>query len=330
MGDAPSEFVLARYQCCELNRLDGAPVAGLELEPPAELALFKCLGSNRYIYIFWKRLQIDEAVLLDDLRQLDDALSYFHNSLLPRYAIGGELFSPDALGYAVIAPTCSHSEIDIEDFNSNPIPMPVAYHDQAQIRDHYIPKERLDFLVDAERGKTGRNRIAAYVRGLEAAFACDGPRMAKFCLAFLNSNPDLPEEHRFKRNELNNWITLRHRMSHADKKENWVHESETWETLPRARQALYDCVFNKSIWNEESVDREINVKQVFSVKEGKLATATGELPALVPFAIDRVGRAPVDLHWLDKIRTELGVEKVGYLDPLLQRFPDLSLVLRTK
>jgi hypothetical protein len=60
----------------------------------------------------------------------------------------------------------------------------------------------------------------------------------------------------YSRAEVERWLTvLRHPATHADRRAEFVLESDIRPVIPRMMQAAYDVLFNKVIWRTPSIKR---------------------------------------------------------------------------
>jgi hypothetical protein len=89
------------------------------------------------------------------------------------------------------------------------------------------------------------------IRVFERAFAVGSTTVCKhFLPAFL-----APAGFGFTDDEVQNWLTLRDRSVHADRRPDFALESETQPVVNRVEQAAYDVLFNKSSWRDETTTR---------------------------------------------------------------------------
>ena len=89
------------------------------------------------------------------------------------------------------------------------------------------------------------------LRVFERAFHRSSSKLVEPLAEFLNgSNMD------YSRDEVNRWLTeLRHPATHADKKAEFVLESDIRPVIPRMVQAAYEVLFNKDSWRTPSPQR---------------------------------------------------------------------------
>lgn len=90
-----------------------------------------------------------------------------------------------------------------------------------------------------------------FIRLFENALARSTKQMSKKLSQCLN--PEMG----YTKNEIDRWVNLRDPLSHADQKESSVilYEADVAPVIWRVRQAAYDILLNKKIWNDQSSER---------------------------------------------------------------------------
>ena len=205
--------------------------------------------------------------------------------------------------------------------------MIISHYNAVDLRDHYIPKERQDFLANAERSPIGLGRLVEYIRTLEAAFNADGQTLVRLVHKFLSSSPAFQSDAKYSEGEIKNWKKIRDNLSHAGYTKNWVPERVSWQVLPRLRQAAFDVVISKRNWNKKDLERNSSISMNCYTKsdDGILFIKdTGKIK-LSPFTYDRVGISYHNGYWLKAVAQSLNTERIDYLRPILEKFSDLEL-----
>lgn len=117
--------------------------------------------------------------------------------------------------------------------------------------------DRMDgvaMLSEAFSGGGDSGMYREFVRFLELAFAMSfyDRRLARKLSQFLGQ-----VGYGYDRNEINEWVKLRHPATHADfKKTKWIAlTSDVRPVVLRMRQACLDVLFNKERWRDQSSSR---------------------------------------------------------------------------
>lgn len=116
--------------------------------------------------------------------------------------------------------------------------------------------ERLDgvaMLADAMSEGTSSARARELFRFFERAFR-RGPAAAGTCLAQFMSSGE--SARRLDDEEVRHWfLTLRSRLTHADRQDEYARSREVDPHLARMEVAAYDVLFNKMTWRDPDVSR---------------------------------------------------------------------------
>jgi hypothetical protein len=117
----------------------------------------------------------------------------------------------------------------------------------------------INHLVDRDDGiallvdSLGQSRAGKFRdswRVFERAFKVAGHKLIGPLSKFLASNDMGYSEH-----EVKSWATLRDKLVHADQSKDIVLERDLNHAVPRAQQAAYDVLFNKSEWRSNTISR---------------------------------------------------------------------------
>ncbi len=325
-------MILARYQCVDYFDYFGSPADPRPIFSSGyEKIFFHHFGANHYMLFGWQKNDKDLVVSREMLNSIHRGIEYAHDNLLVKGGVWGRLESPDPFGYAVLADPVEHPKIQLELGTQKDLVMPLSHYNPEEFSGHYIAKVRQDFLAAAERSALGRARVSDYVRTLEAAFALAGDPLIKAVTAFLSASPMFRGTAAYTKSEVRSWIAVRGRLVHADKKKNWIDMSEAWPLVPRLRQAVFDVVVSKENWNSKGLERIdkllMNAVVRHADHSGLTLRKNSGTVQLTTFNVDRLGTSFFNKSWLPRVAGESKLQTVPYLEPLMAKFPNLSLVI---
>lgn len=94
-------------------------------------------------------------------------------------------------------------------------------------------------------------KLHEFMRFFERAFTLSSTPLIEPLSNFLASS-----KIKIEKSDVQNWIlNLRHPATHADKKEQFVLESDVRQYIYLIEQAAYDVLFNKTNWRDVSIER---------------------------------------------------------------------------
>lgn len=181
--------------------------------------------------------------------------------------------------------------------------------------------ENINSLTDRSEGvallsevycNSESGQFREYVRFFELAFSLPFTQLEKKLYEFLKPMP-----FGYTREEIQEWIELRHPSIHADMKktEELAFTSDVRIFLMRMEQAALDVLFNKKIWCNNTVARRSSWKPdtFLTAKNGKIMVQQGKALSMLFRVYDDFGTYPRDLkasltnikeNWYDKLCTE--------------------------
>jgi len=158
-------------------------------------------------------------------------------------------------------------------------------------------KDRLPavaLLAEAQGHSLAAGRFHEYVRLFESAFALPFSQLTKKLRQVLNPVYGYTSE------EIDEWRSLRHPMTHADGKKTSeiLLDSDVRRYTQRMEQAAYDVLFNKRLWFDRSTDRREVWAPVAATtsQHGGGIIRQGSEPRLEFQIFDEFGVYPKDLN----------------------------------
>jgi hypothetical protein len=157
--------------------------------------------------------------------------------------------------------------------------------------------DRMDgvaLLSEALSSTGGAGEYRDFVRFLELAFALPFTGLSKKLSQFLRP------AYRYTREEINDWVALRHPSMHADLKEA-SEVALTNDVRPfvfRMRQACFDVLFNKAEWRSRSSQRRElwRPDAITTSRSGDLIIRQGSQVDLNVQVFDEYGIYPLNLN----------------------------------
>lgn len=114
-------------------------------------------------------------------------------------------------------------------------------------------QDRLDgvaIAVEALGYKQASGRFRESIRIFERAFAKAGKSMIVPLSSFLADGFGIYSE-----SEVENWISIRDGITHADRKDKLIFDGDVAWIVGRSTQAMYDVLLNKTNWRSPDTDR---------------------------------------------------------------------------
>ena len=106
-------------------------------------------------------------------------------------------------------------------------------------------------MKDALAHETASGKFRDYMRLFENAFGLSTKEFPK------KLNQFLYPQYGYSRSEIQEWVSIRDPLSHADNKKNQIicYEGDITNYIDRVEQAAYDVIFNKLHWSSNSYER---------------------------------------------------------------------------
>lgn len=114
--------------------------------------------------------------------------------------------------------------------------------------------DRLDgvrIFAEALSAKTFADKYRELFRLFEIAFNKENRGLVIPMTNFLEHNKFL----NYTQNEIESWIKIRHKIIHANHKEGFLINRNLYSIMARVEQAGIDILFNKHLWNQNSILR---------------------------------------------------------------------------
>jgi len=170
----------------------------------------------------------------------------------------------------------------------------------------------ISLLAEALSNDHATGRLHELIRVFERAFKLSPHRLVEPLFQFLNQQG-------YSYEEIHNWIfNLRDKSIHADKREDYVLESDVRPIIDRIEQAAYDVLLNKAKWRDPSPQRRnISIIKAGTKNENKLFTKTFDKLTLDLRILDPFGAYPLDFTaGLDNFPKEMWIKTVDSIDEL--------------
>ena len=205
-----------------------------------------------------------------DRRELEKATHFIGNLISISEFVGNSIRSP--IPCVVFIPE-TQDELDFLNNTNGMKFKPIPYVDfKFSLQDIVIEQdledriEGCEFISIALSQSSSLGQLHEYVRFFERAFALASNNLVDSLYSFLKGS-----DVTYTRNEIYYWIIrLRDGSTHADQRNKFIFEPDMTKHIVRIRQAVYDVLFNKTIWNDSSITR----RQVFSTPLGLLEDNT--------------------------------------------------------
>lgn len=151
----------------------------------------------------------------------------------------------------------------------------------------------LSLLSEALSHSHVTGRFHELIRLFERAFTLSSSKLIRFLSDYLSTTTL-----GYSSSEVKDWICkYRHPVTHADRRDDFLLESDIRLIIDRVEQAAYDVLFNKKEWRSTSTDR-----RNFWTPETGTSSPTGELflrpgteTAIVIHLLDTFSAYPQDL-----------------------------------
>lgn len=106
-------------------------------------------------------------------------------------------------------------------------------------------------FAEAISTETFSDKYRELFRLFEIAFNKENRGLIIPMTRFLEQNNFL----KYTQNEMESWIKIRHKITHANHKEGFLINRDLYSIMARVEQAAIDILFNKHLWNQNSILR---------------------------------------------------------------------------
>ncbi|WP_088332812.1 hypothetical protein [Lacimicrobium sp. SS2-24] len=128
-------------------------------------------------------------------------------------------------------------------------------------------------------------------RLFERAFGVSSTKLIDPLFKFFEST-----SYGYSRKEIADWVQLRHGVTHADVKEDFLMEKDVISFQPRVHQAALDLLMNKTNWRSDDYERREVWKPLVGYDENGIFLTQGEGAKLFISLLDDFGVYPVALE----------------------------------
>ena len=157
--------------------------------------------------------------------------------------------------------------------------------------------DRLDgiqIISEANSSEHLSGKFHEYFKFLERAFKRANRGLIEPLSKFLEQNSILG----YTKEEIENWITVRHKSIHANRRDGYFVEGDIRPFISRIEQASYEVLFNKKTWH----DRSSNRRNLFQISAGTKSSSNeifaykGAKMEMRMQLLDETGSYPLNLN----------------------------------
>lgn len=181
--------------------------------------------------------------------------------------------------------------------------------------------DRLDgisLLAEALSQNTALGKFRDFIRLFERAFRTSAGKLEPLLIEFLDP------KYGYTKREINHWLELRDRATHADVKpgHKLAYEKDVYQLIGRMQQAAYDTLINKEHWQANDTNRLERWAPNFGTTstKGGLFITKGRAAALTMSILDGFGAYPQhlaggieaiisqsaeDTYWINRIEQDV-------------------------